>query len=80
MEESIYLDRPDPIASMPSAKGMKAIGVVNTSDRLYDDFVPLIFLHAHLETSALTNERPEESDQFRFFVMLARLILRVLLA
>jgi hypothetical protein len=33
--------------------------------RLYDDFSRLVFLHAHREASALTNELPEESDQFR---------------
>jgi hypothetical protein len=38
---------------------------VNTSDRLYDDFIRLS-LHTHRETSALINELPEESDQFRF--------------
>jgi hypothetical protein len=26
----------------------------------------VLFLHAHREASALTNEVPEESDQFRF--------------
>ncbi len=32
----------------------------------YDDFSRVLFLHAHREASALTNEIPEESDQFRF--------------
>ena len=40
--------------------------VVNTSGRLYEDFIRLLFLHAHREASALTNELQEESDQFRF--------------
>ena len=31
-----------------------------------DDFIRLIFLHDHREVSSLTNELPEESDQFRF--------------
>jgi hypothetical protein len=39
---------------------------VDTSDRLYDDIIRLLFLHAHREASALTIELPEESDQFRF--------------
>ena len=34
--------------------------------RIYDDFSRLLFLHAHREASALTNELPEESGQFRF--------------
>ena len=39
---------------------------VDTSGRIYDDFSRLLFLHAHREASALANELPEESDQFRF--------------
>jgi hypothetical protein len=39
---------------------------VNTSDRLYDDFIRLLFLHADREESALTKELPEETDQFFF--------------
>ena len=39
---------------------------VDTGVRIYDDFSRLLFLHAHRESSALTNELPEESDQFRF--------------
>ena len=34
--------------------------------RIYDDFSLLLFLHAHREASALSNEIPEESEQFRF--------------
>jgi hypothetical protein len=30
------------------------------------DFSRLLFLHAHHEASALANEIPEESEQFRF--------------
>lgn len=33
---------------------------------MYDDFIRLIFLHTNLESSVLSNELPEESDQFRF--------------
>ena len=39
---------------------------VNTSDNLYGDFLLLIFLHTHRESSDLSGELPEESDQFRF--------------
>ena len=35
----LYLDRPEPIAFMPVA--------VDTSGRIYDDFLRLLFLHAH---------------------------------
>jgi hypothetical protein len=34
--------------------------------RIYEDSSRLPFLHAHREVSALTNEIPEESEQFRF--------------
>jgi hypothetical protein len=54
----LYINRPDPIAFMPVA--------VDTSGRVYDDFSRLLFLHAHREASALANEIPEESEQFRF--------------
>ena len=42
--------------------------MVNTSGRLHDDFIRLLFLDTHRETSALTNELTEESDhpKFRF--------------
>ena len=55
---NIYLNRPDPIVFLPLS--------VDTTVRLYDDFIRLIFLHSHREASALTNELSEESDQFRF--------------
>ena len=54
----LYIDRPEPIAFMPV--------VVDTSDRIYDDFLRLLFLHAHCEASALANDIPEESGHFRF--------------
>jgi hypothetical protein len=54
----LYINRPDPITFMPVA--------VDTSGRVYDDFSRLLFLHAHREASALSNEIPEESEQFRF--------------
>jgi hypothetical protein len=39
---------------------------VDTSDRIYADFSRPLFLHTHHEASVLTNELPEESDQFHF--------------
>jgi hypothetical protein len=54
----LYINRPEPIAFIPV--------VVDTADRIYEDFSRLLFLHAHREVSTLTNELPEESDQFRF--------------
>ena len=40
---------------------------VDTSDRLYDDYIRFLFLHTHRDVSVLVNELPEESDQFQFF-------------
>ena len=54
----LYINRPEPIAFMPVA--------VDTAGRIYDDFSRLLFLHVHREASALTNEIPQESEQFRF--------------
>ena len=54
----LYLDRPAPIAFMSVA--------VDTSGRIYDDFLRLLFLHAHREALALANDIPEESGHFRF--------------
>jgi hypothetical protein len=54
----LYINRPEPIAFMPVA--------VDTAGRIYEDFSGLLFLHAHREASALDNELPEESEQFRF--------------
>jgi hypothetical protein len=46
----LYVDHPDPIAFIPV--------VVDTSGRIYDDFLRLLFLHAHREASALANDIP----------------------
>ena len=54
----LYINRPDPIGFLPVA--------VDTTGCIYDDFSRLLFLHANREASALSNEIPEESDQFRF--------------
>ena len=55
---NLYLNHPDPIAFIPLT--------VDTTGRMYDEFIRLLFLHAHREASALDNELPEESDKFRF--------------
>ena len=39
---------------------------VDTSVRIYDDFLSLLFLHPHREVSTLANDIPEESGHFRF--------------
>ena len=52
------MNRPNPIAFIPLA--------VETTGHLYDEFIRLLFLHAHREASALANELTEESDQFHF--------------
>ena len=54
---NVYLNRPDPIVFLPLT--------VDISDCLYDDFIRFLFFHTHRETSSLTYELPEESDQFR---------------
>ncbi len=38
----------------------------DTLGRIYDDFNRLLSLHTHREASALVNELPEGSVQFRF--------------
>jgi hypothetical protein len=55
---NLYLNRPDPIDFIPLP--------VDTTGRLYEEFIRLLFLHAHREASALANELPEESDKFHF--------------
>ena len=54
----LYIDRPDPIAFMSVE--------VDIAVRIDDDFLLLLFLHAHREASALANDIPEESGHFRF--------------
>jgi hypothetical protein len=53
----LYVDRTDPIVFLSVA--------VNTSGRVYDDFVRLLFLHTHREDSILDGELPEKAKQFR---------------
>jgi hypothetical protein len=54
----LYINRPEPIAFIPVT--------VDTAGRIYEDFSRLLFLYVHREASALANEIPEESEQFRF--------------
>ena len=51
------MNHTDPMACIPLA--------VDTTGRLYDECIRLLFWHAHREASVLANELPEESDQFR---------------
>jgi hypothetical protein len=39
---------------------------VNTSGRIYEDFLRLIFFHTNRESSCFSGELVEVSDQFRF--------------
>ena len=55
---NVYLNHPDPIDFIPWS--------VDSTGLLYDEFIRLLFLYDHRETSTLTNELSEESDQFRF--------------
>ncbi len=57
-DRQLNINRPEPIAFMSVA--------VDTTGRIYEDFSRLLFLHDHRESSALANELPEESEQFRF--------------
>ena len=54
----LYIDRPDPIAFIPVE--------VDTSGHIYDDFLRLLFLHAHREAPALANDIPGGIGHFRF--------------
>jgi hypothetical protein len=52
--------------ALKKEKKNKVRGKKSPCFSLHDDFSRLLFLHAHREASALVNELPEESDQFRF--------------
>ena len=41
---------------------------MDTTGRMYDEFIRLLFLYTHRETSVLSNELSQESDQFRFLL------------
>jgi hypothetical protein len=57
-DRQLYINRPDPITFLPVA--------VDTTGRIYYDLSRLLFLHTNRESSALSNEIPEES--FRPFI------------
>jgi hypothetical protein len=54
----LYADLSNPIVFIPVT--------VNTVGHSYDDLLILLFWHTHHETSSLTGELTEESNQFRF--------------
>ncbi len=54
------LNHPNPIEFIPLS--------VDTTGRMYDEFIRLLFFHTHRETSVSVNELPEESDQFLFLL------------
>ena len=58
LNKQLHINHPEPISVMPVA--------VDTTDRIYDDFLRLLFLYSHRETSALVHDIPEESGHFRF--------------
>ena len=55
----LYTDQPDPILFLPI--------IVNISGHVYNDFVQLLFLHAHREASILTGELPRNLLSFAFY-------------
>jgi hypothetical protein len=60
----LYEDRTDPIVFLPVAVSTSGhtSELKMTLGRVYDDFVRLLFLHAHREGSILAGESPEESE------------------
>jgi hypothetical protein len=58
---NLYLNHPDPIAFVPLA--------VDPTGRMYDEFIRLLFLHAHREESTLTNEFQRSRTSFAFFTI-----------
>jgi hypothetical protein len=65
----LYVDRPDPIAFIPVE--------VDTSDRIYDDFLRLSFLHVHREASAsIERHTGRYPTTFVFFALCFYPILR----
>jgi hypothetical protein len=65
-KQQFNIDRPGPIAFMPVA--------VDVSGRIYDDFLRLIFLHPHRESSGLANDISEESVTFVFFTLFYQIL------
>ena len=60
------MNHPDPNVFIPL--------VVDTTGRLYEEFIRLLFLHTHREVSDLDNELSEESDSFASFEIRVSLI------
>ena len=58
---NLYLNHPDPIAFVPLA--------VDPTGRMYDEFIRLLFLHTHRESSTLTNEFQRSRTSFAFFTI-----------
>jgi len=50
----------------PTTRLMETVVKEKKNGRENEDFSRLLFLHAHREATALANELPEESEQFRF--------------
>ena len=65
------MDRPDPIVFMPL--------VVSTSGRLYHDFLLLLFLHTHRETSVPENYKRNliSFDSYALSVWLILMVCRI---
>jgi hypothetical protein len=58
----LYIDHPEPIAFMPVA--------VDMSDRIYDDFLRLLFLYLTVKHRLYFTTYREESVTFVFFALL----------
>ena len=66
----LYEDQTDPVIFLTVT--------MNTSGRVYDDFVCLIFWYAHRESSILVREFPRNLISFAFFELHVWRISRVL--
>ncbi len=55
---NLYLNHPDPIVFIPLA--------VDTTGRLYEEFIRLLFLHTHREVSVLANESRYQRNRTSF--------------
>ncbi len=56
---NLYLNHPDPIAFIPLT--------VDTTGRMYDELIRLLFLHTHRETSTLANPGGYDLLPFKSF-------------
>jgi hypothetical protein len=66
---NLYLNHPGPIAFIPLA--------VDNTGRMYDEFIRLLFLHAHCEVSALVMNYQRSRTSFAFFTFRVSLTSRV---